>query len=187
MESQPPVSLPHPSVGLHDPPGHGHEKGERDVRGGLGQDPRGVPDGDATPRHLRHVYVVHANGELADDLQAGGLLNRCAVDPVHDVGQHPVHAPQRHPQLLRRRWAIVRPYDHLRLGGDGLQCVAVHQPCDEYPRSRHMTPLRRDSSGHGSRHILADERRVSNRRITAERRTQRSNMVSVAPAPSAVI
>jgi len=70
-----------------DPAGHGHDQRHGQVSGVLGEDARGVGDGDAARVGGGDVDVIDARPEIGDQLQPGpGLFQQLGVEPVGNGG-----------------------------------------------------------------------------------------------------
>ena len=128
----PPLAGPDVVVALRQAPGGGHQERPGEVGGRLGQDAGRVADGDAAARAGRHVDVVEADGEVADDPQAGTRgVEQLVVDPIGEQREEPVHAA--HPLQQRgTRWRqLVRPEVDLERPGQRRQALLGQAAGDE--------------------------------------------------------
>jgi hypothetical protein len=64
--------------------GGGQQEGDGDVGGRIGQHVGRVAHPHAAGRAGGHVYIIVADGEVADDAQPGGRVQNLGVD---DIGQ----------------------------------------------------------------------------------------------------
>ena len=77
------------TIRLRHAPGRRHEEGPREIRGGIGEDVRGVGNRDATALRSRDVDVVVADGNVRDDLQTG-RRQQLLIDGVGDLANQSV-------------------------------------------------------------------------------------------------
>lgn len=85
-----PASLAGIAVGLHHAPGSGHEQGEGEVGGGLGQDAGRICNQDGALGSGGHVDVVVAYRQVTDHPQAGRRIHKLGVDAFGEEGEQAV-------------------------------------------------------------------------------------------------
>ena len=137
MKGYLPASGAHPSLALADSPGGGHQDGESQVGGGLGQYPRSVAHENAPAGGGIHVDVVQSHGHLADNPELGGAVEQVGVHPVHDVGHHAFRVGYVFGKRLRCRGRFMRPDFHLRGLANEFQRFRENLPGHEHPRTVH--------------------------------------------------
>jgi len=125
------------TIAFGDPPGRDHHQGERGVRGGLGQDLRGVGGKDAMPGACVHVDVVEAHGVVRHDPEPGPRgVQELVVDPVRKQRDRPRLPGHLRQELVAGHGTLALIQRHVALGLDPVQCFQRQAAGDQDRRTR---------------------------------------------------